>query len=276
MAQNIADGVYDAKPTVAAVYEKNNALKLEVHFTLCDENGNAYTRTGSDGNEYPVEKYKYYTLVNAQGAVNTKVVEGIAAWAKGWDQTDPYWWTDSANVDAIGMVEVTLKTAPSYSDPSKSYQNVEWVNELGHSARFGGGTRAIQSGDRATIMAKYGAKFKAAFGAKPRPVQAAPKAPTAAAPAARPATPPAAPQAQGAEAPRFADGVNGANAVWAAFGAKPRPGMKTADREEKWFEAVDRHSDGRDQQDMTGDQWAKVAQELMPGDLGIDTDDLPF
>ena len=222
MAQNIADGVYDAKPTVAAVYEKNNALKLEVHFTLCDENGNAYTRTGSDGNEYPVEKYKYYTLVNAQGAVNTKVVEGIAAWAKGWDQTDPYWWTDSANVDAIGMVEVTLKTAPSYSDPSKSYQNVEWVNELGHSARFGGGTRAIQSGDRATIMAKYGAKFKA------------------------------------------------------AFGAKPRPGMKTADREEKWFEAVDRHSDGRDQQDMTGDQWAKVAQELMPGDLGIDTDDLPF
>ena len=52
--------------------------------------------------------------------------------------------------------------------------------------------------------------------------------------------------------------------------------MKTADREEKWFEAVDKHSDGRDQKDMTGDQWAKVAQELMPGDLGIDPDDLPF
>ena len=102
MATNIQDGVYNAIPTVAAVYEKNDALKLEIHFTLCDEQGNAYTQTGTDGKEYPMEKYKYYNLVNAEGAVNTKVIEGICAWSK-WDGSDPFWWTDAANVDAIGM-----------------------------------------------------------------------------------------------------------------------------------------------------------------------------
>ena len=287
MAQKIADGVYNAIPTAAAVYEKNNMLKLEVHFTLCDEEGNAYTQTGSDGNEYPIEKYKYYVLVNAQGAVNTKVVDGIVSWAKGWDATDPYWWADAANVDAIGMVEVTLKTAPAYNDPSKTYQNVEWVNELGHSASHGGGSKAIQSGDRAAIMAKYGAKFKAAFGATPKPVggRPAPKPVGASAPTARPTaapkakTPPTAPQAQGAEgaqpqASQFADGTAGANAVWDAF-ENNTPAMSKADREEKWFAAINKHSDGKDQKDMTGDQWAKVAQELF-GDLGIDPDDLPF
>ena len=283
MAQKIADGVYNAIPTAAAVYEKNNMLKLEVHFTLCDEEGNAYTQTGSDGNEYPIEKYKYYVLVNAQGAVNTKVVEGIAAWAKGWDTTDPYWWADTANVDAIGMVEVTLKTAPAYNDPSKTYQNVEWVNELGHSASHSGGSKAIQSGDRAAIMAKYGAKFRAAFGATPKPVggRPAPKPVGASAPTARPTaapkakTPPTAPQAQGAEAPQFADGTAGANAVWDAFEQQTQQTLKASEREEKWFAAIDKHSDGKDQQDMTGEQWAKVAQELF-GDLGIDPDDLPF
>ena len=30
MATNIQDGVYNAIPTVAAVYEKNDALKLEI------------------------------------------------------------------------------------------------------------------------------------------------------------------------------------------------------------------------------------------------------
>ena len=275
MATKIQDGVYNAIPTVAAVYEKNDALKLEIHFTLCDEEGNAYTQTGSDGKEYPIEKYKYYSLVNAQGAVNTKVVEGICAWSK-WDGTDPFWWTDTANVDGIGMVEVTLKTAPAYNDPSKTYQNIEWVNELGHSAKHSGG-KITESGDKAAIMAKYGAKFKAAFGGKPKAVPTAKKpassAPVAkSAPAARPAPKASAPAPKSNAA--YADGVDGANAVWDAF-SDANKGAKNADLEERWFAAIDKYSDGKDQADMTGEQWAKVAAELL-ADENADPDNLPF
>ena len=298
MSSNIQDGVYNAIPTVAAVYEKNDALKLEIHFTLCDEEGNPYTQTGSDGNEYPIEKYKYYTLVNAQGVVSTKTIEGITKWSK-WDGTDPFWWTDTANVDAIGMVEITLTTQ---TWQGKTYQNVEWVNEVGHAASHGKST-ITESGDKAAIMAKYGAKFKAAFGGKPKVVpgvkkavpspaakpapaakaapkptpaaraapaaKAAPK-PTPAARAAKPA-PKAAPAQAAAEYP---DGTAGSNAGWDAF-SEANKNAKQSDLEERWFEAIDKHSDGKDQQDMTGEQWANVAAELL-GDLATDPDNLPF
>ena len=268
---NIQDGVYNAIPTVAAVYEKNDALKLEIHFTLCDEQGNAYTQTGTDGKEYPMEKYKYYNLVNAEGAVNTKVIEGICAWSK-WDGSDPFWWTDAANVDAIGMVEVTLATQ---TWQGKTYQNIEWVNEPGHSAKHGGG-KITESGDKAAIMAKYGAKFKAAFGGKPKAVGTAPKAAprpqgASAAPARpTPAPAPKAPQravpAAPAEAPAYPDGMDGANKVWDEF-STANESMPQAELQERWFAAIDRHSDGKDQQDMTGEQWALVAADLADGDM---------
>ena len=282
MASNIQDGVYNATPTVAAVYEKNDALKLEIHFTLCDEEGNPYTQTGSDGNEYPIEKYKYYTLVNAQGVVSTKTIEGISKWSK-WDGTDPFWWTDTANVDAIGMVEITLTTQ---TWQGKTYQNVEWVNEVGHAASHGKST-ITESGDEAAIMAKYGAKFKAAFGGKPKvvpgvkkavPSPAAKPAPAAKAapkptPAARAAKP--APKAAHAQAAaEYPDGKDGMNAVWDAF-SEANKDMKQSDLEERWFAAIDKHSDGKDQLDMTGEQWANVAAELL-GDLATDPDNLPF
>ena len=268
MDTNIQDGVYNAIPTVAAVYEKNDALKLEIHFTLCDEDGNAYTRTGTDGKEYPIEKYKYCNLVNAQGAVNTKVVEGICAWSK-WDGSDPFWWTDAANVEGIGMVEVTIKTQ-SYN--GKTYQNIEWVNEPGHSAKHSGG-KITESGDKAAIMAKYGAKFKAAFGGKPKAVPTAKKPAPAAAPKAAPVAkaPPAktrpAPKAPPAKAEAaYPDGMDGANKAWDEF-STANESMPQAELQERWFAAIDRHSDGKDQQDMTGEQWALVAADLADGDM---------
>ncbi len=271
---NIQDGVYNAIPTVAAVYEKNDALKLEIHFTLCDEDGNAYTQTGNDGKEYPIEKYKYYNLVNAEGVVSTKVVEGICAWSK-WDGTDPFWWTDTANVDAIGMVEVTLTTQ---TWQGKTYQNIEWVNEPGHSAKHSGG-KITESGDKAAIMAKYGAKFKAAFGGKPKTVPTAKKPTPAAAPKPAPAAKPVhaptrpAPKpapAKAADCP-YPDGMDGANKAWDEFNAE-NPGATQADLTERWFAAIDKYSDGKDQADMTGRQWAQVAAELS----GVDPENLPF
>lgn len=249
MASNIADGVYNATITAGAVYEKNG-LKLELRLALCDEGGNAYMETGRDGREYPVEKRMFYTLVTADGAVNTKTVATIRAWAAGWDGVDPFWFCDQANTDAIGMVEATLKTEPSYSDPSKVYQNVRFVNELGHAAKFSGGRRDTPSGDKAAILAKYKAKLAAAAGMAPRPV-AAP---------AKPAAVPAAPT-KPAPSSVYGDGIKGQAQLWDEFTAdhaeQSQEELTTA-----WFAALDKVAPGKDQQDLTGAEWKKVADRL--------------
>lgn len=257
----IADGVYNATITAAAVYEKNG-LKLELHLSLCDENGNGYTQTGTDGKEYPIEKRMYYTLISAQGAVNTKVIDMIKAWAKDWDGVDPFWFTDAANTDAIGMVEVTLATEPAFNDPNKTYQNVKFINELGHNANHGGGTKIVQSGDKATIMAKYGAKLKAACGSSPKPVSAATLKKPAPANKPAPAAPsrPAAPN-KAQDVPRFQAGIAGQTEVWDQF-CKEHDGEAEAKLSEDWFAALDEIAPGKDQADLTSDEWAAVATKL--------------
>lgn len=264
MANNIADGVYNALPVTAGVYEKNG-LKLELHFHLCDESGNPFTQTGTDGREYPIEKRMYYTIISATGAVNTKVIEMIRGWAKGWDGVDPFWFSDndSANFVANGMVEVTLATEPAYNDPNKTYQNIKFVNELGHNANHTGGTKAVQSGDKAAIMAKYGAQLRSAIGATAlKPVSAAtlkkPTAPVKPAPAApsRPAAP-----SKGQDIPRFQAGLAGQAEVWAAF-CKEHEGETEAKLSDGWFAALDEVVPGKDQADLTSEEWNAVATKL--------------
>ena len=183
------------------------------------------------------------------------------------------------------MVEVTLATQ---TWQGKTYQNIEWVNEPGHSAKHSGG-KITESGDKAAIMAKYGAKFKAAFGGKPKAMHpasarfAAPASPSGdmtakkPAPAATPKAAPVAkaPPAKTRPAPKappakaeaaYPDGMDGANKVWDEF-STANESMPQAELQERWFAAIDRHSDGKDQQDMTGEQWALVAADLADGDM---------
>lgn len=264
---NIADGVYNATITAAAVYEKNG-LKLELHLSLCDENGNGYTQTGSDGKEYPLEKRMFYTLISNEGAVNTKVIDFIKAWAPAWDGVDPFWFTDVANTDAIGMVECTLKTEPDYKDPKKSYQNVKFINELGHAANHGGGSKPVQSGDRAAIMAKYGAKFKAAAQATMKPVAASAlkkPAPVVAKPAPAPSRPAQKPNAPSKPAPKsspgYQSGLAGQAEVWDAY-CKEHPGDSQDALSTAWFAALDEVAPGKDQADLTGEEWTSIAAKL--------------
>ena len=281
---NIPDGVYCARPLTAGVYEKNNALVLETRFTLCDEQGNAYTQTGSNGNEYPIERSKRHYLISKTGAVNTKVVEMLQKWAKGWDGIDPFWFADPANLASIGMVKVTLETDTYTASDGmqKAYQGISFINALDD---VRSSNRAIESGDKAAIMAKYGAKFKAAFGGKPKTVQAAA---TPAAPAAKPAAPmrPAAAPARPAPAPTapaksaapaYADGIDGANAAWDAVNAA-HPEMAQKDIEDKWFATIDGICPGKDQADITGAEWAQIVEHFGEGaenPLATDPDDAP-
>jgi len=256
---NIQDGIYNAVPVTAAVYERNEKLQLEVHFNLVDERGTPFTQTGTNGREYPIEKRKYYVLVTADGAVNTKTIDYIKEWASGWDGSDPYWFTDAANLAHIGMVEVDLRSKPGFSDPTKVYQNIEWVNRLGHNASRAGAKKEVASDDRAAIMAKYGAKFKAAAGASVRLVAAA-AAPARVAPQASHAAP---------SATAYEAGMKGQAAVWDEYSnAATAKGIKQADIESGWFAAIDavtgdgKEGSGKDQMDITGEEWGRIADRL--------------
>jgi len=128
----------------------------------------------------------------------------------------------------------------------------------------------VQSGDKAAIMAKYGAKFKAAAQANPTPVSAASLAAKKSAPVAKAApTAPAAPAAPTRPAPTaptapvkaYKAGIEGQAQVWDEFcGEHPndaQDALSTA-----WFTALDEVVPGKDQADLTSDEWKCVADKL--------------
>ena len=140
---NIADGTYAAKPGLARVYE-NDKGSLVLCIEMQIEGG-------------PVLK-SFHTLAKADGTLMTRTIDNLKAWS-GWDGTDPFWFVDK---DLTGFaVDVVIENQPGMNDPSRLFPSVKWVNPPG-----GGGGMA-ESGDRRTILAKYGGKLRANSGGVP-------------------------------------------------------------------------------------------------------------
>ena len=138
----IQDGTYAARPGQARVYENDNGSLV-----LCME-------VQIEGG--PVLK-SYHTLAKADGTLLTRTIDNLKAWSR-WDGTDPFWFADN---DLTGFaVEVVIENQPGRTDPTRMYPTVKWVNPPGGGA--GGGM--AESGDRRTILAKYGGKLRANAG----------------------------------------------------------------------------------------------------------------
>ena len=281
---NIEDGNYNALPDVAAVYEKNDKLVLECRFALCDANGNVY--------EGVPRQSKKYWLTSADGAINTKTIAQIRKWATGWDGADPFWFCAQENPDGTvtpgnfetcGMVEVVLKTEPYQASDgtTKTWQQIEWVNPIG------GGAKPIASGDRASIMAKYAAKFRAAAAMSGQVARsatistaaartgAASSAPAGAVARRPQARPPQAPQKAAPQKAGIPAGLKGQDIVWDKFVASLPENIKDAERDEKWFALVDQVGKDKDQANFTSADWANVVALIENPNL-VDPENLPF
>ena len=107
------NGVYAARPKAASVYEsEKGALVLALVHAL----------------EGGVDIKSYHGLTTRDGAVNTRCVEDLKKWS-GWDGCDPYWFMDT---DLTGIaVELVVENEPGFSDASKLYPKVKWVNPPG-------------------------------------------------------------------------------------------------------------------------------------------------
>ena len=231
---NIADGTYAARPGAASVYEsQGGALVLALVVKVADG----------------PELKSYHTLVNKDGAINTRTVDNLKAWS-GWDGADPFWFMehDLSNVE----VEVVIANEPGFQDPTRMFPKVKWINPPG-----GSGSGVPEAADKRVVLAKYGAKFRALAGgvavggASTAKVARDAKEMGSGLPPTRPAPPvPVRP-------PVIAGSTQAA--AWGRLcqlGANLTPDQ----RESIWFACVD--ATGMDQVDMTPAGWAQVTAKI--------------
>ena len=251
---NIADGTYAAKPGLARVYE-NDKGSLVLCIEMQIEGG-------------PVLK-SFHTLAKADGTLMTRTIDNLKAWS-GWDGTDPFWFVDN---DLTGCaVEVVIENQPGMNDPSRLFPSVKWVNPPG-----GGGGGMAESGDRRTILAKYGGKLRANSGGVPtaarapqRPANSQPAAvnnetaatgrgyrdAAEAVPASVPSPVPARPAP-----PPIAPKISDMNTCWGLM-CDLRKKMPKAQVEQEWFASVG-IIEGKDQADMTPEDWGRVEEFIL-------------
>lgn len=183
----------------------------------------------------------YNTLVNKDGAVNTRTMEKLKQ-IFGWDGCDPFELVDK---DYTG-VQFEITVEDELYD-GKTRPKVKYIDPIGSSN--GGGVKP--SGDRAAILAKYGAKFRAvAGGMAPRtparaPAPAAPKVPAAPQP-----PPPATPPEPTAAPSTMQD-------AWAALCEAAKDSPKEA-MEKIWHGVLNQVARGRRQTELTAHEWGQV------------------
>jgi len=227
------NGVYAARPKAASVYEsEKGALVLALVHQL-------------DGGG---EIKSYHALTTKDGAINTRGVEDLKKWS-GWDGCDPYWFMDT---DLTGIaVELVVENEPGFSDPSKLFPKVKWVNPPGG----GMGGSLHDPSDRKSVLAKYGPKFRAVAG--PQPVARRQASPGGAPPPTRYTAPTLPPQVANTAPVRKAAATQ--SSAWARL-SELGAGMGRSELEALWFACVD--STGMDQADMTPEGWAKVTEAV--------------
>jgi hypothetical protein len=239
------NGRYVAFSTEASVYEKDGKLLLAFEFQVGDE------------------ALRWFTvLFYADEKPNKKMIRNIRGWS-GWDGIDPYWLQDAAKLNL--PVEVTVAWEADRKDDTKQYCNIKWVDKVGG----GGGSGSLpEPSDRASVMAKWGAKFRAEAG--PQAIPAGRHTPV------KTATPPSVPPARvppPAPARPPPGGVKHTqSSCWDALQAE-QPDTSQAEIEALWYTIVT-----GDQATMTGSDWAKVADaiERLSVKLPADEEPLPF
>ena len=184
-------------------------------------------------------------LMQKDGTPNQRTLDTLRQ-VFGWDGTDPFWLVDTD----LSAVEFDIVVEPD-SYEGKNTVRVAWINPKGSS--HGG---PLKSGDRTTILAKYGAKFRAVAGPQPVARAAAPKPQS---PAAPPAPRPAAPAPRPPQPPNVPVAGASMEDAWKAF--CNAPGAPANDQDTltaKWYALVADLGGGRPQAELTREDWGRI------------------
>jgi hypothetical protein len=248
------NGTYRARPKTATVEEtKSGALMVYIIYAI-------------EGGPEIRGSHCLYSGSNAKNPnmLQTKNVDTLKA-LYGWDGTLENLCSHFVGADLSGFeveveVENKLYNGTNEKYIGKMFPEIKWVNPPG-----GGGGRGLkmpEEGEKKSILAKFGSKFRAAAGPQPvtrKPPQTPPQGledgpakPATAKPAAPPSRP-AMPTVKPVGANM--DSVFGRFCELTSFDDKTPADRKT-ELETIWWGYTD--ATGKTQDAMTGDDWASV------------------
>jgi len=153
-------------------------------------------------------------------------------------------------------VEITVENEQDRDDPEKWWTRIQYMDPPGGGS---GGATMPERASQATLVSKYGARFRALAGGAQQAPPARTAAPANPPPPAAPAPPPPspAPQAQ-EELPVQASTLE---ECWEALCEK-HPDEMREQVSDRWFELLGRVGAGRDQADFGPDDWGRVLAEI--------------
>lgn len=224
MNERIQPGRYPARATgVASVYENaKGSLVLVMEFHV----------------EGQVLKW-LTTLATEDNGINTRTIDRLKQ-CFGWDGLDFFWFVEHPEDYIERDVEVTVVHRQG---DKATFVNIAFVDPPG------GNVHLPVSGNKASLLAKYGSKLRAISGGTP----AKPAAPAAKPPKA----PPAAPVKAVPPSPVPASTPSNQMAVWGRF-TEAHAGKSEDDISSLWFELIEQHFPGVDQGDLTPAQWGQL------------------
>lgn len=218
---NLQDGQkYPGRPTgVASVYENEKGSLV-----LCME-------IDVEG-----EMLRHYAAIaTAENGINVRTVERLKAMF-GWDGIDPFWFVDNGADYAEREVEATIELKQGRNG-DRFFANIKYLDPPGGGA---GGGDMPAAGNRAGLLAKYGAKFRAIAGGVP----------------AKPAAPPAPPvQKTLPPAPAKPAKKSDQMECWSKF-------CDAGGTEAGWFKMLSEAVPGVDQGDLTPADWGRVLDHI--------------
>jgi hypothetical protein len=192
-------------------------------------------------------------LVQKDGTPSERTLKNLRE-VFGVDMANPFDLVDKINAGDPTEFDIVVE-ADTWE--GKDTVRVAWINPKGKS-----GGAALKQGDRSTILAKYGAKFRAVAG----PVPVKPKAPAA------PKPPPPTPAAEDTRASRY--GASTMERAWQAV-CQGTPGLDQQKRADAWRAYLAKQYPGKQQGDLTPEEWGEVEQKA-PRAIDAATADIPI
>ena len=214
----LENGTYSGTVKDVAVYLRGDNNRLSAAF-----------RVEIEGKDL---KYNAWLELN-DGTISTKTIDGLRKSFPKWDGTIET--LDDISVVENVAVSCVIENEQDREDPAKWWTRIKWMNPPG-----GGGAELPVKASKATLAAKYGAKFRALAGGVPAKQMTLPPPPFA------PVGPPVPPVAEST-----------LEACWASV-EKESASREVA--EARWFALLAKV--GKDQAIMTGADWGRVMVEI--------------
>ena len=196
----------------------------------------------------------YQSLTTSDGALNTKTIERLKK-VYGWDGLDPYWLVDTQE---LSQLDVEIDVIEEPGKDGKPYKKVKWLNKPGDA----GGQKEIPQGDKGSILARYGAKFRALAGGSA--TQQGRVAPAAATTAKKPAAPPPPapvkkplPPPVGKKAKKPAT----MQEAWELFCQTADGKIRDEDINGEWYRCIKKTVD-KEQHDCDENDWGVIVEEM--------------